>query len=205
MAGIGRHARLKIECLHRRAGSTPARGTNQKNMPLTLFLGPMFAGKTTALITAASMDPDTLVLRPVLDTRSPSHKVRSHDGREYPCETVSSLHIVDDFGYSQILVDEIQFFKPNSVGKLLTWSASGKNVQVFGLSEMADGTPWPIVEMLKRTRPKTVWLSSRCQLCAEPATKTQRLTPWTEGKAGIAVGGAMDYAPRCMKHWSPKP
>jgi len=174
-------------------------------MPLTLYIGPMVAGKTTALISAAESEADTLVLRPVLDTRSPPQKIRSHDGREWPCESVSSLRVVDDFGFKQILIDEVQFFKPDSIGKILTWSASGKAVKVFGLSEMADGSPWTVIEMLKKTYPKVVRLSAKCQLCAEPATKTQRLTPWVEGRAGISVGGAADYAPRCVKHWSAKP
>lgn len=176
---------------------------------LTLHLGPMFAGKTTALIRLAKEEPRSLILRPIVDTRTPRFTVKSHDGLLMDAVATDGLDFVDvrNMDVRRILVDETQFFDKDSTIKTVDrWNWLEYDVHLFGLSLTAQGQSWPTIsELAEIPGIKKVMYMANCAVCREPAIYTQRITPWGEISPENAVGGADDYEPRCFDHWSQEP
>ncbi len=177
-------------------------------MPITLHIGPMFAGKTTELIRLAKAEPSNYIFRPLIDSRTPRYTVKSHNGEFLPAIAIDGLDFVDLDRQSvkRILVDEVQFFdKDSTIETVVDWAWHGIDVHLFGLSAKADGSKWPLIEALMDMPniKRHIYMAS-CSVCTEAASYTQRITPWSTDPA-IAVGGKDDYEPRCFDHWKKDP
>ena len=93
---------------------------------LTVFAGPMFSGKTTALIEQSRKLGIDHIWKPRKDTRDESTMVRSHDGQVVRASTL------DEKGQIQLLdsvfIDEFQFIPENLALDIINYS---RNTDVY--------------------------------------------------------------------------
>ena len=147
---------------------------------LELILGPMYSGKTTALLSRRS--GNTLIVNHEFDTRVDG--VGTHDGVEahaIKCKVLPRLP-----GYDMYLIDEAQFFESLDGVETLA-----PHVVVAGLSGDFMRRPFgKLLELIPKAD-KVTFLKAKCE-CGAPASFTKRLSTSTD-----LVNVNTDYIPVC--------
>lgn len=184
--------------------------TEHISMPITkrgylkLYLGPMFAGKTSAIVqnyrrfTRAMKR--VLVINHSFDTRYSASHLSTHDGVEIPCVfagTLDSLSPTVEVDYDVILINEGQFF-PDILATTVKWTDElCKMVFVCGLD--GDSNREPFGDMLKLIPYADTYekLTSICESCGDYAPFTYR-NPETSNGEKIQIGVA-EFRPMCRK------
>lgn len=173
--------------------------------PFVLFVGPMFAGKTTHLLRAASLmrahGREVVMVKPKRDVRYATDAVVSHDGEAHRALPVDRWDVAIPKG-GAILFDEIQFFAPpHFEGDILdviqACRAAGNVVHAAGLDRDWRGDPFPVTEALSRHATAIVRLKARCDVCGLPASRTG-LVPGRTIHGTDCIGGSETYRPMCV-------
>jgi len=170
---------------------------------LALYLGCMYAGKTSKLISIYEKNQaagiSTCVINYIEDKRYHDNKMSTHDRKMISCLPVQKIYDVFEKDASLLektdafIINEGQFFSDlYDVVKLLV-NDHGKKVYVCGLDgdyrmkkfgQMLDLIP--IADHVEK-------LHAVCTLCKAPASFTKRLTNETVQK----VIGSDNYIPVC--------
>ncbi len=172
---------------------------------LTVVCGPMFAGKTTALLRA--LRPGAVLIKPAMDVRAGAALVATHDGESAPALPVRSVP-EEARAARLLLVDEVQFLEPpwfddDLVEFVRDAVAGGAEVFAAGLDMDAWGRPFDVTAALCAMADEVIKLKARCAECGEPANMTALNSPTAGGR--VSLGGAEKYRPVCRRHWSPPP
>ncbi|KAH7293852.1 hypothetical protein KP509_28G045300 [Ceratopteris richardii] len=174
-----------------------------------LIVGPMFAGKTTALLQRVQAEASTgrkvVLVKSNKDTRYGISSVVSHDGKHMPCWAVPSLESFrSQIGEEQyanidlIGIDEAQFFKDLCSFCQAAADYEGKTLIVAGLDGDFERNKFgPILDLIPFAD-SIVKLTSHCELCGKPASFTFRKT---DDKNKEMIGGADIYMPVCRQHY----
>lgn len=165
---------------------------------LTIFCGPMFAGKTEGLIDRVLASKMAIrVYKPTIDTRHTSSEVISHAGRKLHASWVSpKLEKVWPGGL--VAIDEAQFLAPEAVEVLQGLIKNGTSVILSGLDYDCFGRPFgPMPEFISLAT-EVVRLEANCAQCGQKASRTHRKVA-VDGQ--ILVGGESLYEPRCVPCW----
>lgn len=167
---------------------------------LTIFCGPMFAGKTEGLIDRVQAAKKAVrVYKPSVDTRHAGQQVISHAGRKVHASWVTpDLDRVWSGGL--VAIDEAQFLTSKAVGVVRTLLANETDVVLSGLNLDCFGHPFgPMPEFLAMAT-EVFLLEAKCTVCGQGATRTHR-----KGDDGsqVLIGGANLYEPRCVPCWAP--
>ncbi|MGL4634362.1 MAG: thymidine kinase [Beijerinckiaceae bacterium] len=185
--------------------------------PLTVFSGPMFAGKTSALIKAinaavsASAQP-VVIIKPAMDNRYADAAIVTHDGVSHMALPVSSAHDVfsavaaassESDTTVNIFVDEVQFLdKPYFEGDfhLVVHSLlqAGHTVTCGGLDLDWRGLPFDVTARLLAMADHVTKLTARCNVTGLPAQKTYKRV--VDGSR-VALGAAETYEARSNEMW----
>ena len=172
-----------------------------------LVCGSMFSGKTEELIRrlrrAVIARQKVQVFKPLIDTRYHDERVTSHNGMDFKARPVSSPEEILaylDADTSVVAIDEVQFFDPDVVDVCETLADQGRRVICAGLDTDFRGVPFgPIPSLMARA--ETVdKLHAICVVCAEEASRTQRLIdgqPAAFDDPIVLVGAAEVYEARC--------
>lgn len=181
---------------------------------LTVIHGPMFAGKSTRLVSLARANliagRDVVGFRPSNDKRVPGGSISTHDEIEFPAFVInkdkpqecfekirSAGHKVD-----VLIFDETQFFDKEAMEALIKRAVVnwGYDVIVAGLSQDSNGRPFGAMPYLLAVADEVITLKAVCVKCKSinMATRTFRKDGSTEQ---VAVGGAEMYEPRCFMCW----
>ena len=132
----------------------------------TLLLGPMFSGKSSALL--SEVDKATIakipccIVRPKTDTR----KFFTHSKMESDlCDiyNVEDLKQVPAGQYELICIDEAQFF--SSLYESLKWVAEGKRVFIAALNGDRHQKEWDVVQKMIPLADDIVFLKAVCSKC----------------------------------------
>lgn len=180
---------------------------------LTVIAGPMFAGKSSRLISLCTSHviagDSVVVFKPVIDNRYDTNFIVSHNldkfacipiGLDMPFKTISE-HV----GGKQIVCfDEAQFFNPNQFMEVLDLLFSMTNVKRIicaGLPSDANGQCFGAMPELLAYADEIISLRAVCSRCKkiDAASKTfckKRLD------SQISVGGSELYEARCRRCWS---
>ena len=170
---------------------------------LALYLGCMYAGKTSKLISIYEKNQaagiSTCVINYIEDKRYHDNKMSTHDRKMISCLPVKKVYDVFELDSTLLdstdafIINEGQFFSDlYDVVKLLV-NDHGKKVYVCGLDgdyrmkkfgQMLDLIP--IADHVEK-------LHAVCTLCKAPASFTKRLTNETAQK----VIGSDNYIPVC--------
>ncbi|KAK1295676.1 Thymidine kinase [Acorus calamus] len=174
-----------------------------------VITGPMFAGKTTALlrrIQAESANGRTVVMiKSEKDTRYGLDSVVTHDGVKMPCWALNELSTfkakLGPEAYDKINVigiDEAQFFKDLYDFCCNAADQDGKTVVIAGLDgdylRRGFGSVLDVIPLAD----SVTKLTARCELCGKRAFFTLRKTNETNTEL---IGGADLYMPVCRKHY----
>ncbi|GJM26864.1 MAG: thymidine kinase [Phycisphaerae bacterium] len=176
--------------------------SNETAGRIELICGPMFAGKSTALIQTLSQAANdgavVVACKPKRDTRYAADRIVTHDGGDFEARELSEPSDVMDCaaGADVVGVDEFHFFEMPMVQACTALADAGKWVICAGVDMDHRGQLFDVVEAIMQRADKIVRLSSTCSVCGAAATLTQRMV---ESVDRIVVGGAGDYEPRCEK------
>jgi thymidine kinase len=168
---------------------------------LSVITGPMFAGKTSALIAQARCR-EALALKPAFDTRAGGHLI-SRDGSAVRALAISSWP-AEAADCPILVLDEAQFmtapyYEGDIVDDALGAVRAGAAVTVSGLDTDYLRRPFAVMARFRAWADQEMVLRARCHVCGKPA-------PWTAKKSEtghlLEVGDAGLYEARCDAHWS---
>lgn len=175
---------------------------------LEVIAGPMFAGKTSALLKKArAFDGEMVLIKPSFDTRYGICEIKTHDGVAAAAFNLTNTSEILESGAIEkaqaVFFDEIQFFtEPYFGGDIIacikTLVGRGLHVVCCGLDMNWKGEPFEIISKLKGAADRYTPLQARCALCGEPAIYTYKRGG---SKADIELGAADIYEPRCARHY----
>jgi thymidine kinase len=174
---------------------------------IEVICGSMFAGKTEELIRRIKRidyaKKEVLVFRPRIDNRYSDNEVVSHSNYRHFAITIDSAseiaNHVNKNTYA-IAVDEVQFFDHSLIDVCEQYANQGMRVILAGLDKDFRGEVFGIMGDLLVRAEFVDKLSAICNVCGNPATRTQRLI---EGKPAhyndpiVLVGASEAYEPRC--------
>jgi thymidine kinase len=182
-------------------------------MHLTLLLGPMFAGKSSALLArvrrAKTLGWPVLLLTSSLDKRysESGHEIMTHDKDSLTAVGVHMLKGVasrEDYKAAKLVViEESQFFPDLYDFVVMAVEQDKKSVVVVGLDGDSDRRPFGDILRLVPLADEIVKLTALCKRCGDgtAALFSALLPSGGEKSAQICVGGAERYEPMCRRHY----
>lgn len=173
---------------------------------IEVICGSMFSGKSEELMRrlrrAQIARQQVAVFKPMLDNRYHATDVVSHDGTRLGARPVdTSSEILRIAGDAEVIgIDEAQFFDTGIVDVALRLADDGRRVVLAALDMDFKNEPFGPVPGLLAVSEFVDKLQAICQVCAGPATRTQRLIggrPASPDEPVIRVGAQESYEPRC--------
>jgi len=179
--------------------------TTGSHPELELLTGPMFAGKTEALIDVVvherSLGREVAVFTPVRASCHENMEILSHAGRSLCAEPFGDANRLLAVRSAEVVaVDEAQFADPEIVDVLATLRRRGAHIISAALNRNFLGRPFTATSALRTAADVVHELRAVCTRCGRPASYTQRIEPsghTTFSGEIIEVGGAERYQPRC--------
>jgi thymidine kinase len=178
-----------------------------------VITGCMFSGKTDEvlrLLRRADIAGRRIVLvRPVIDDRTPPSSVESRSGAAYAARPVSGSAAIPAIVSAEragvVAIDEAQFFDADLPAMCEVLADEGRSVLISGLDRDFLGRPFGPMPMLLALADQVTKLTAICTVCGDEATRTQRLVGGRPAAADdplIVVGGMHDdrYEARCRAH-----
>jgi len=174
-----------------------------------VIVGPMFAGKTTALVCRIKSESNTgrnvAMIKSSKDTRYAIDSVVTHDGTNFPCWALPNLlsfrERIGAEAYDKVDVigiNEAQFFDDLYDFCCNAADHDGKTVIVAGLDgdylRRSFGSVLDIIPLAD----SITKLTARCELCGKRAFFTLRKTDETKTEL---IGAADVYEPVCRQHY----
>lgn len=177
-------------------------------MSLEIIVGPMFAGKSSYLLSTirryTAIGWSVLTITSDIDTRYATNAICSHNQEKYPARAVKLLMpLLQDTQYESanlIIIEESQFFDDLIEFVLHSVEHKNKFVVVVGLDGDSERRPFGKILELIPYCDKVTKVTSLCKLCGNgtPALFTHRKSPTTDV---INVGAAEQYEALCRKHY----
>tara|TARA_X000000950_G_C13485683_1_gene485640 strand:- start:15 stop:554 length:540 start_codon:yes stop_codon:yes gene_type:complete len=169
---------------------------------LKVILGPMFSGKTTALMDIYEKvnKQRVIVINHAFDNRYDINYLCNHNGRKIQCEKVNDLFEFckkNKNEYDIFLINEGQFFENLYKTVLMLVENENKHVVVCGLDGDYQRKPMGEIINLIPISDEIVKLKSNCR-CGNKAIFTSRMI---NEKKQMLVGGSDMYEPLCRKCW----
>jgi thymidine kinase len=197
---------------------------------LHVFIGPMYAAKTTSLIAELTHFADLakinkikgpLLINSAKDTRDKTNIISSHNSsykglsENIKVVSVKALADVDVSDYHVIGIDEHHFFE-DYAEIVLQWKLQGKKIYSAGLIGDANQNHFGQIKELLPKIDEIVFLTAVCHTCMKKysikkiltpeilksmkAPFTKRLENAGTQETQIDVGAADKYIPVCGKH-----
>lgn len=173
--------------------------SSQKTGKIKLLVGPMFAGKTTALIKEANLSNSFLAFKPKIDNRYSDEQIVAHTEKyidAIPVDLSESICKITSQEVDLVIIDEVQFFDQQIIDDVVLLKQKGLNVIVAGLDTDFRKEPFHITHSLQKIADEVEVLKAVCKQCGQQAEYTYRTSQSNEV---IVVGGSENYEPRCLK------
>lgn len=177
-----------------------------------VFVGPMFGGKTTKLLSAVDryhyQKRDIFAFKPRIDQRYAKEKIVTHWGGELKAHLVSDANEIlsflsdaeVDFKLQPVIAVDEAFMLKGAGFILPTLFKKGATVIASTLQISSDGTAYPEVTGFMPYATKVEVCPAVCTICGDDAHYTEKIGGRIDH--GIEVGGAEMYQPRCFKHFT---
>jgi thymidine kinase len=174
---------------------------------LTVYCGPMFSGKTTALLSHLRRwelaHRKVCVYKPRIDDRYDPEFIVTHGKDRTPAQVAATSAEVLRHALSTrpelVGIDEGQFFDDGLVFDVEHLRAEGISVVVAALDRTATGEPFGCVPQLLALADAVHKLAAVCVRCGADATRSYR-TASTDDT--VMIGGADKYEARCAACWT---
>jgi thymidine kinase len=167
---------------------------------LSVISGPMFAGKTEALLArieeAEQKGRIVEVYKPTLDTRHTEAEIVSHSGHRCKAHWIDPDAFPLPTGVDIVAIDEAQFLSSVGVASVLNIVTIGVHVILAGLDLTWKGEPFGVFPTFLSLADEVTKLRSHCKKCGKSACRSYRLV---ESKETVLVGGNEAYEPRCLR------
>lgn len=166
----------------------------------------MFSGKTDELIrrmvSAENAKLKVVCVKPLVDTRSDSEMLVSHSLSKHEAMQVGSPEDILQLSSEAevVAVDEAQFFGKSIVSVTEVLVNSGKRVIIAGLDMDYRGKCFGKMGVLMAMADEVVKLKTKCSVCGEQSTYSQRIA---DGTSLVIIGASESYLPRCREHYEP--
>ena len=180
-------------------------------MSLEIYLGPMWAGKSSTVLGTlrrySSIGWKVLVLTSDLDNRYGTGMIVSHDQEKYPALALKELLSVlklDLYKDAQlIMIDEAQFFPDLYPFVLQAVDCDSKHVLVVGLDGDSDRQPFGEILQLIPHCDSVKKITSFCSECKDGTPALFSYCKKTKSEQ-VSVGHTNQYEPLCRKHFNEK-
>lgn len=174
-----------------------------------VIVGPMFAGKTTALLRRVQAEAgngrSVALIKSDKDNRYGLDSVVTHDGTKMACWALSELSSfhdklgIDAYNKVDVIgIDEAQFFDDLYDFCCKAADRDGKIVVVAGLDGDYKRRKFGSILDIVPLADSVTKLTARCELCGRRAFFTLRKTQETKTEL---IGGADVYMPVCRQHY----
>ena len=183
-------------------------------MSLELIVGPMFAGKSSALQSIVkrhqSLGWTMLVINHSSDIRYGSSSVINHDNQRLPAKSVKELlPLLSDpeFMFTKLIViDEAQFFEDLLPFVTRALDLYEKHIVVVGLDGDAERKPFGQITLLLPHCDKITKMTAFCSYCKDGTAALFTYAKRPDVGAVVAsgtpcVGATESYVPLCRKHY----
>jgi len=183
---------------------------------LHVIAGPMFAGKTIALMAEAerckARGETIQIVTHAIDDRHSVGSIAAHSGESMAAgafTAVDDLVSAIDPATSAVLIDEAQFFGSSLIPGVMGLLEDGLRVVLSGLSVTFDGQPFEPIPALMSLADSVEKLVARCAVCGagapfhQPLASAHLTDPLSIGSQQI--GGTDTYQARCRKHFTNHP
>lgn len=178
---------------------------------LTIIMGPMFAGKSSAVISrlrrAEVLGWNSFVITSSADKRyTEKSKIMTHDLASMDATGATVLKGLEQRAeYAQarlIVIEEGQFFADLYDFVARAVEEDGKDVVVVGLDGDSDRKPFGDILRLVPLADEVQRLTSLCKRCGDgTAGLFSALVRGSKGGEQIFVGGSDSYEAMCRKHY----
>ena len=174
-------------------------------MSLEILLGPMFAGKSSRILSIlsryAALNTPVLVVKHSSDVRYSRNEIVTHNNQRAPCISVRDLDDIpleDILRFRVIIVDEAQFFR--NLVPFVEWvvDTHGRHLHLVGLDGDSNRRPFqsdllqciPLADSVEK-------LTAFCHRCADgtPGIFTHRHAGPHDQQ--VIVGGPELYSTLC--------
>jgi thymidine kinase len=180
-------------------------------MSLELIVGPMFAGKSSAILSrvrrARTLGWNVFLVTCAIDTRydASGARIMTHDKEGCSAIGVRSLEGVRgmaDYRASRLVViEEAQFFPDLYDFVLAAVEEDKKDVVVVGLDGDSDRKPFGKVLDLIPLSDKITKLTALCKRCGDGTGAIFSACVRGHKEGQVCVGGEDMYEPMCRKHY----
>jgi thymidine kinase len=177
----------------------------KENGTLRLFVGPMYAGKTSKLIEtykeAIKNKQNVIVLTHSSEIRYSIDQLSTHDQKQISCFKYDKINTFvqdkhDDISHSQvILIDEAQFFEDLIEIRELV-DTHHKHIFVFGLDGDFKRNKFGHILDLIPVCDSVEKLTAKCNMCNNKAIFSRRII---SSEQQVLVGSSESYQPMCRK------
>jgi thymidine kinase len=177
-----------------------------QNPTLTVFVGPMFSGKTTKLLSALErfkfQRKAIVVFKPAMDDRYSEEEIVSHSGWRHAAVTVKEgsdiLEVLSNQDAPPDVVAVDEAFMVPGIAEVLVWLfKSGISVVVSTLDLSFSAKPFHEVEKLLPWATHIEKCAAVCTECGRDAFYTHKKQITNEENE---IGGAELYESRCFRH-----
>lgn len=180
-------------------------------MSLNLVVGPMWAGKSSYILSKIrrykAIGWDVYVITNALDHRYGHYVLSTHDNEQHSAVSVRTLlPLRNEEKYKQaklIILEEAQFFQDLVSFALKAVEEDGKHLIVVGLDGDSERKPFGDVLKLIPYCDSVEKITSLCSECGDgtPALFSYRCTASSEQ---VLVGAENVYKPLCRSHYLEK-
>lgn len=181
-------------------------------MSLQIFVGPMFAGKSSTILRIVNrhkaIGRKMCVVTYAGDNRYSAEDIlMNHDAIGVPCKKTELLRTISDHpdfvDAKLVIIDEAQFFKDLKVFVLDCLDRLQKDVVIVGLDGDADRKPFGQILECIPLADEVTKLKAFCRDCGDG---TEAIFTYCNKQKSeqVEVGGAEMYESLCRKHYMAK-
>ena len=169
---------------------------------IELICGPMFSGKTTALISRINNEINNhnkiIIFKPFIDNRYSENYIVSHDNKKIKCKAIKTAkEILDYIDDSKIFaIDECQLFDLDIITVCKKLANNNKKIILAGLDNDYKAQPFEQMLGLMSITDNITKLNAICVKCGDNANFSYRLTDETDI---VVIGKGEKYEARCKK------
>lgn len=166
---------------------------------LTMNVGPMFSGKTTALQQQGEKHirhgHKVIFLKYLNDTRYSKNYIVSHNGVSVKAKNIlDTIYIEEVLSADIILIDEVQFLPISIIDEVWRLLAKGKTIYCSGLDMDFRGKGFETTMELLAIADKVNKFSSVCKCCGADATMSSKKV---DDNQIVDLGAEEKYFPTC--------